>query len=301
MYIRIVGLTLRGSELEDPGRKGRTGTEKNGEGQGVQMGAKKAAQCGAALQHLVADLKIPYGLERSFKVFERTLLANRFLLTIGKKSLSGDPEGRIAEICQAMGMPADYLDTFREHLPEVNLLHFGFEEGQTSCIYKAYLEFRDQKQAGPFTLHLAFKWDPFDISKRAVTTYTCYPFSSLEKIVLGVAAIFGGGSHRQALEIAEGILAVASVRIRERGTRYLEVTEEGNPRRSFDINLYNCRLRLEGIYPYLSSLCRLYSIPPGQFNTFYEGIRAKILGHLSGGIDREGNDFFTVYFGVEGH
>jgi hypothetical protein len=44
---------------------------------------------------------------------------------------------------------------------------------------------------------------------------------------------------------------------------------------------------------------RHYSIPPEQFSALYEGVRDKTFGHIAGGIDREGRDFVTVYYGVE--
>jgi len=48
----------------------------------------------------------------------------------------------------------------------------------------------------------------------------------------------------------------------------------------------------------LSMLCRLHSIPFDKFHSLYESIKTKRLGHLAAGADREGNYFFTVYYGL---
>jgi hypothetical protein len=45
---------------------------------------------------------------------------------------------------------------------------------------------------------------------------------------------------------------------------------------------------------------RHYSIPSGEFDHLFEQVGDKIFGHLSGGIDREGKDFLTTYYEIEG-
>ncbi len=45
------------------------------------------------------------------------------------------------------------------------------------------------------------------------------------------------------------------------------------------------------------SICRHYSIPEEQFHKLYEPAKSHILEHLAGGIDRQGRDFFTIYYG----
>jgi hypothetical protein len=42
-----------------------------------------------------------------------------------------------------------------------------------------------------------------------------------------------------------------------------------------------------------------YAIPSEEFHPLYEGVKNKTFGHIAGGIDREGRDFLTVYYGVE--
>ena len=105
--------------------------------------------------------------------------------------------------------------------------------------------------------------------------------------------------HGDLLEISEGIVTQASERISRNDIQYLEVTEESNPRKSFDINIYKAKFQLEELYPFLLKTMQHYSIPFERFRPMYERIKTKRFGHLAGGVDREGRDFLTVYFGVK--
>lgn len=78
---------------------------------------------------------------------------------------------------------------------------------------------------------------------------------------------------------------------------YLEVTEAGQPRRSFDLNLYDARLLVRDQQAVLFAMRDHFGVRPGQFQALYDQIKARPLGHLAGGVHRNGQAFFTVYFG----
>jgi hypothetical protein len=40
-------------------------------------------------------------------------------------------------------------------------------------------------------------------------------------------------------------------------------------------------------------------VPAEKFYDLYNPFRTRKFGHLSGGIGRDGKDFFTIYFGPE--
>ncbi len=81
---------------------------------------------------------------------------------------------------------------------------------------------------------------------------------------------------------------------------YFEATEEGNPRKSFDVNVYRANLKVAEVYPLLVRIARHYAVDSQAVEEVYEGIRDQVLGHLSGGVDREGRDFLTIYFSEKG-
>jgi hypothetical protein len=262
------------------------------------------------LFHLIKNLNVEYGFERSFKISEKTLLGNRFLFTISKHSIRQDPPERILNICRRMEMPKKLFEVFNKNLPSANYVHFGFEEDKKSYIYKAYLEFWTDREneiknrpnrLDPFLVHLGFKWDVSEPARCVVSRYTCYPSLSVEKILERIAKVFDRERYRAPLEIARSIVGLASTRISHDKIFHVDVEEENNPRKSFDMNMYSAKLRLEELYPLLLDMCRHYSIPPEEFHILYDQFKTKVFGHLSGGIDREGKDFLTVYYGVEGH
>ena len=72
--------------------------------------------------------------------------------------------------------------------------------------------------------------------------------------------------------------------------------EEGNPRRSFDINLYEAALRLRDLDSPLAAARRRYRISDETFGPLFQQVADARFGHLAGGIDRRGRDFLTVYY-----
>ena len=63
--------------------------------------------------------------------------------------------------------------------------------------------------------------------------------------------------------------------------------------------MYSANLQMKELHPILMKLCRHYAISTQEFNDLYGLVETKRFGHLSGGIDREGKDFLTMYFGLE--
>jgi hypothetical protein len=82
---------------------------------------------------------------------------------------------------------------------------------------------------------------------------------------------------------------------------YLDVSEDDNPRRSFDLNMYRAGLRLEILDRWMPQLGAHYAAPPDRLRRIYDFARPRALGHIAGGVDREGRDFLTIYYGMEEH
>ncbi len=262
----------------------------------------------AALFRLVKELNIEFGLEHSLKILDKTMLDNRFLLGFSKKEIEGNAQERIIHICMRLGMPPDLLETFRLCLIDANYVHFGFEEDATTCLYKVYVEFWEsirqeiqssRNAARPFLLHLGFKWDAFDEEKKTVTRYTWHPWLSIPDIFSRLTAVVDPDMYGHTIEAAKGVVNIAAERISHKDILYIEVTEEGNPRKSFDINVYRAGLQLGELYPLLAKLGQHYAISHGEFHRLYDQSKTNRFGHLSAGVSREGKDFCTLYYGVE--
>ena len=251
---------------------------------------------GAALLTLLRGLKLE-GVEKSFKMAERSLLADRYLVGIHKADIS--PAALFA-LCEKMGMPERYRPAFSAHAEQANAIHFGYEGHDGSSIYKVYLEFAARLAASPspaILLHVAYKWNARNPGESTVARYECHPGLPTAAILDRLGNLYSGRPDRVALDAVREIIALAAGRMTE-PPMYLEVREENNPRASFDVNLHEAGVRVQEIAPQLARLREHYSIPAGRYDPLYNAIKGAVLGHLSGGINRQGKDFITVYYPV---
>ena len=256
------------------------------------------------LWRLVAGLKTPFVHERSFRVCQGAILPNRFLLSICKDELGPNTHKLFRELCQRLGMPEPFINHSLRLLAAAPYLHFGYEENRTSALYKVYLEMgviADRPLgSAPMLLYLAFKWDPGEPSRTAMSRYFWYPGMPVSDMVDRIAAIHGHGNNGESFDIARDILMSTQDRIGEQGmVRYVEVTEDKNPRKSFELNLYDARLQIKHLAPFLLRMARHYSIPTDQMQAIVESNQSQFVGHLAGGTHRESEDFFNVYYGME--
>ncbi len=263
---------------------------------------------GRSLLQPLMGLGTRISFEPSLKIFEGHLLTNRFLVGINRQELAQSSDGRIFPILEQIAMPPALLSNFSQALPGSNYIYFGFEENEKTSLYKVYLEFRDRIEkeiaAGkdpsvPSPLFLGFKWDIADHKKQAITQYLWYPSLPVPEILKRLREMVKGSRGRNILSVAEAVVALAAERLSCEHIQYVEAVEEGNPRRSFDINVYKGALYLDEFHDWLMKLMEYYAIPDPEFQLLYDRIRSKRLGHLAGGIDREGKDFLTIYYGVD--
>ena len=273
---------------------------------GIQSAASDSdAPAGARrMLALVQGLNVGFGFEKSFKMGEASLLADRVILGV-RTALAG--KGPLLGVCRGIGMPDGHLQQFEAMLGQANTVGFGFEGGPAGGVYKVYLEFWDglvqrlRSEPGnvqPALLFLGFKWAAKGPAKAAVARYTCHPLLSVAGIARRLDALYEGRSDGPSLRATHDILQLAARRVGNDSFVYVEAAEEGNPRKSFDLNLYKARLRVDELRPMLSPLAQRYAID-GLDNVYGEA-GALRFGHLSGGLGRDGRDFLTVYYEIEG-
>jgi hypothetical protein len=254
---------------------------------------------GSLLIDLLKNLPLE-GFERSFKMSDGALFANRYLLGLHKSVI---PPHVLSTICDEIGMPLSHRRSMGENLSRASTLHFGFEQGGDSDIYKVYLEFAGALARGggphePVLLHLAYKWDAMNPEIAMIAEYLCYQGLSPPSLMARHAALYPDQSSGAAREATQEIIALASRRTDD-DLMYLEVREEGNPRFSFDVKLHEAELRVQEIEIQLDALRRHYAISPTQYDPLFQQIRGSRLAHISGGTNRHGRDFVTVYYEAE--
>ncbi len=252
-----------------------------------------------AMFEQVRALSRSFGLERSFKLAPGGVRDDRVIFGLRRDQLE---RGALLASCRALGMPDAYVSQLDAALPEANTVGFGFEGGA----YKVYLEFwnalrqrlaREPRNVEPATLFLGFKWPVAADGAGAVARYICYPLLSLAAIAARLRALYDAPEASPSLPAALAILELAARRIgKDDSFVYVEAAEEGNPRKSFDLNLYKARLAVSELAAPLSGLARRYgAAPPADLFAL-----ARQLGHISGGRGRDGEDFLTVYYEIEG-
>ncbi len=128
------------------------------------------------------------------------------------------------------------------------------------------------------------------------TRYLWHPRLQADALEARMAAAYGEGVP---LEAARALLGLAVARVPAAQLQLLEVEEDGNARRSFDLNVYDAGLAVRDAQAALARLREHFGVRPGQFQALYDQVRAKPLGHLAGGVHRDGAPFATVYYGVE--
>jgi len=257
------------------------------------------------LFQFLKDHQVTPAFERSWGFQIEALQADRFLLGFEKNQIGSNPDEKVVQAGMQMDMPEDFLKVFLENLPKAKIVGFGFGEDQDTCIIKAYLElgapfYRAEStvhKSDPYLSHLGLKWDADDRSRKALARYTCSPGLTGREVRQRLSNEFYGTASTRPFKIIDGILKLAAKRGDGQRFDFLDVTEEGNPRSSYDINVYGANLQLNEIHTFLLDICQYYQIPENQFGTCYELAQNHILGHVAGGRHRNGQDFLTLYFG----
>jgi hypothetical protein len=294
-----------------PGRAGAPGSER-GESDALRrrstaplnLPLDPMAEVADWLQAAVREMAPQHTRERSIRIAPGKLQANRFLLSISANQMPADALDRSWAICRRLGLPETVRSAVEAAFAQAHHLHFGFEGDPGRIVCKLYLEravsgaeaaqARQDGVAAP--QYTAFKWDTAT-GAHVVSRYDWHPGLSVEAIAERMAAQFDG-PHETLLAQARSVLMRAAERLAPERLLYLEVTEAGQPRRSFDLNVYDAKLQVRDLQAELFALRDQFAIGPSRFQALYDQIKGQRFGHLAGGIHRDGQPFFNVYFGA---
>ncbi|QDV47724.1 hypothetical protein Enr13x_76350 [Stieleria neptunia] len=239
--------------------------------------------------------QLEVGYERSFKVVQGRVLANRYLIGIPTATLTHE---RAREIARRLGMPELDDQIFWSLYPDANLLLIGFEDSEPGCVFKLYLEFDDQPivvaehSAGPsLRLHRGVKWNVGGVPKPRASDYVWMKGCRLSEIGQHIDSVIGGMSIES--ELRE-LIQHATRDVAGDSLRYLEVVEGG--RRSFDLNLYATGLQVGAVMGLCRAACVRLGVPAEPIDRLAAIVAKRPLGHLAAGRDSAGNEFFTIYY-----
>jgi hypothetical protein len=255
----------------------------------------------------LGQLDTTIDFEQSFKMAAGRLFENRFLLGLAR---SGDPhrlDGQLGSICKRIGMPKALLSRFAHDMNDADHVYFGIEKDDDAITLKTYLEYRRRFEPAtigtairrpPGNLFVGYKWVLSEPSRQSVTEYAWQPDLPLADIRTRVSAHLAAAPDRRLAGIAADLVGLVAARLPCTDIQYLEVSEHGNPRRSFDINLYKSGYRLLDVEHLLAEAALCFGISRERFKRLCDRAGPQRFGHLAAGVDRRGNAFMTCYYGA---
>ncbi|MCJ2038377.1 hypothetical protein MKK55_05310 [Methylobacterium sp. J-059] len=249
------------------------------------------------LLEVVRTLAVPIRTERSIKLTPGALLADRFLVSLSVPDLGHGTSLEQAAVALRLA-PAGWM-ALADRMPDADAVHLGYERGREGCVYKLYLEFSGAARRAfngtcePVLVHRAVKWDPANPPTFSIADYRWPGARSAPAIAARIAGMFPDAPGGPAATLGRGILGdLAGLP----APMLLEVGEAGNPRRSFDLNLYESGLTVGSCAARLAEAAAALAVAREASAAFPSLALAK-LGHIAGGIGRDGRDFVTVYYG----
>jgi hypothetical protein len=251
---------------------------------------------------LISSLKaagIGFGREDSFKLRAEQLISGRILIGVAREQA---PAREMLALAARLGMPEQCLEPLLARCSEANTVFFGVEPGAGLVLLKVYLEFwdvvRDQVSRtgtrAPQLLHLGVKWNSARPQEHEVARYECHPLLGLRDILRRMVLCYDDPAS-PLCSLAQAMVRQAAQRNPHASMLYLEVREEGNPRSSFDINVYKAGMRLDEARAQLTAMAAQLRVAPADMEQQLQLFGACPLGHLSSGIDRHGREFLSVY------
>ena len=246
------------------------------------------------------SLGVPFGAETSIKLGPGRLLAARVLVGLPRRELA---DATVRRLVEELGIPAGGWELLADSLPRANAVFVGLEDAPEGVVRKAYLEFWDEVRRQvrakpgpqPRLLHLGVKWSDRAPGHFEVAQYHCHPLLSARDVLRRMAAVYERDAAATACPLAQAVLRKGLKRAPTAGLLYEEVSEAGNPRRSWDVNLYKTGLRVGDAATELAAMGRHFGLDEAAVADALAPLQDRLLGHLSGGLDRRGQEFVSVY------
>ena len=260
------------------------------------------------LIRLVEALGAPYGLERSVKIAPGALYDDRCLISVHRTAFGRDPAVRLREISGEMALPAAFAERLAADLDDADIVHFGHEATPDGELRKIYFEYAsqarqaiDSRSGKPVLVHIAYKWAPARPSGAALTRYTWLPCPTRRDLEARLRDLVPPDRAPCALHAALTLIDRARPLAESGGMMMMAVDETGSRRRSADLNVYDAELRLSDVADLITQTASDFAVPGGRLAMVFDDAWGVTLGHLSAGLGRDGEEFVTIYYGVEAH
>lgn len=246
----------------------------------------------ATLRGFAEGLGLPVMGESSVKLTQGAALSDRYLLSVPAPGITPQQAAELVHVAVSLGLEPDMADRVATDLPLSTTLHFGFEREGERLTLKLYCEFPlargwdvARRADHPMLVHRAVKWDPRDATRAAVSRYVAHPARNVPGTAARIRELLGEGAPT---DLALSLLNRAAGRVGAQERLFLDVEEEGSPRKSFDLKLYDARFTTADIP--VAPLAAFFGIDNLR-------VPAAALGHIAGGLGRDAKPFLTLYYG----
>ncbi len=259
------------------------------------------AEQAAAFKAAYAASGMPFGYEASCKLIPGRELAERFLISIHKDAFVSQGLSDLLPETVCQNVPSDVWQWLEAGLPDADLLHFGYESSEqpilklyleSACAFYNGLKYDPQ---GRMTVFDALKWSAELTPVRS--RYVCRPEQSEAALEQIITQCFPENQDG-ACQLAKSYLQQALKVLPAEQLLMLEVEEQGSVRQSFDLNLYDLEQTVAQWADLISDTWQLQQLDRQSLDMFLQTHGDKTLGHVSAGTGRDGQVFFTLYFGV---
>lgn len=271
------------------------------------------AQAANRLLDLAANIPLA-GIERSCKLSQGVMSRDRLLMGQSSALLAGTS---LEAAHRHLGLPASARSAYEQDRQRANFVYLGFDGSADKLSYRIYLEFPvnlaqqldpSTAQMTPALLARGYKWDALETASERydVTDYWWHPRLTVDQINLRLAALWTQ-QHKAPAALAAPALSATQTLVkkaidlaRQRANaldwQYLEVTEPASLRHSFDLNVYQANVLMKELGSELAALGEALRIPKTEVDAFLADVGEATLGHVSGGVGRDGLPFLTVYY-----
>lgn len=244
----------------------------------------------------VLRLDVPITVERSIKLVPGGLLGERVLVSFPKAALGEAGLSRLLAFGAELGMPEILAKVIVADFAGAEVVHVGVESER---VCKLYLEFSQSTLTRkPSLLFRAAKWDVTQSQSAGLSFYRSTPHLTGAAIADRIGVL----CQDRALQVPAGfvldMLARAVLRNPLVPPFFLEVEDEGTPRRSFDLNFYDSGFSIADVMPVFPQLAQHFGLNLEQARQLQSMPKRAALGHLAAGLARDGREFLTLYYGA---
>jgi hypothetical protein len=241
------------------------------------------------------------GFEKSFKIVGDQILDQRFLFGISRQFID---EPKALQVFDDLVMPETLKNQLSPLISKADLIHFGWEGENNVGLCKVYLEFSTvlssaaAKNAEPeqsLLLHRACKWDVNDANRQLITNYQVFPNIGIDLIESRMNASYCSDENSSIATLMSTLLRLVCERS-SKPPLYLEMSEDGNKRSSWCIQIWNAKLHLNDVGRYLQFFARHNGASVERLLAIGRASNNGQISNISGGIDRKERPYLTVYY-----